>query len=752
MKIPVLLLPSLLLKTSAQFNDQFSPISLEDSFNHFGSRAQSGQPSFPPEQIHQSQQQGNSQFQQFQQFENQLALSSREQHFSFQQGRGQIGFQGQQQLPPTNQQTQHFSQPQNFQQLPIQQQNKQQAQFEQHPQQFSQQQQSLGFQGQQRLPQTNQQTQQFSQPQNFHQFPKQQQNKQQAQFEQHPQQFSQQQFEQRQNFQQPSPQHIQDFTRQIDSRNLRVFGTPAQQQKFPRLPNKHQEVPPSPLHQQQPFLTETPRNSAGLFDQIKASISNGRRFSPAQQQNQHPLKPGNIQNESLPVKQQLQPAFLQQQTQNKSQKEQKSQIKNNSLMSSEGDNDANIDNGMVDITKADTTKVIENVMKSIKGEKSDANLEKLVREILAETLEKEKQKKTVSKNIKKNIQPSKIQEKVQETRPDKQHGLDLNVKNMSAEQLNLKKDKQNLPAKKSNLKNDKQNSPTKETTIFPERLLHLEATNGKNEKISGKILEELDFILNYISQSTSKEDTNVEDIHNIMIENRFKNPNAIPKKTDTSFESLLLDQILQDITKEDTSLKRIQEDTKDITDKDEEEFEKLLKSLFEENTIRNPDETKGIGKGLNNIIKEKKKDEITEQLLLEQILEELIPKETINQEDEEIENGKGEKDETGDYVAVNLALTTLLGENPTENQKLSSEFFSVVLELDDFFKEEEKEEKEKIDQIGDLVDKALDLVNGSVSRKNPIQKNKSKKNKDFPKLLENLNIPPQILLELLKSK
>merc|ERR1719431_2462571 len=170
----------------------------------------------------------------------------------------------------------------------------QQAQFEQHPQQFSQQQQSLGFQGQQRLPQTNQQTQQFSQPQNFPQFSKQQQNKQQAQFEQHPQQFSQQQFEQRQNFQQPSPQHIQDFTRQIDSRNLRVFGTPAQQQ----------------------FLTETPRNSAGLFDQIKAAISNGRRFSPAQQQNQHPLKPGNIQNESLPVKQQLQPGFLQQQTHN----------------------------------------------------------------------------------------------------------------------------------------------------------------------------------------------------------------------------------------------------------------------------------------------------------------------------------------------------------------------------------------------------------------------------------------------------
>merc|ERR1719431_1339633 len=591
----------------------------------------------------------------------------------------------------------------------------QQAQFEQHPQQFSQQQQSLGFQGQQRLPQTNQQTQQFSQPQNFPQFSKQQQNKQQAQFEQHPQRFSQQHFVRRQNFQQPSPQHIQDFTRQIDSRNLRVFGTPAQQQKFPRLPN-----------QQQPFLTETPRNSAGLFDQIKASISNGRRFSPAQQQfqqqNQHPLKPGNIQNESHSVKQQLQPAFLQQQTQNKSQKEQQSEIKNNSLMSSEGDNDANIDNGMVDITKADTTKVIENVMKSIKGEKSNIYLEKLVREILAETLEKEKQKKTVSKNIKKNIQPSKIKEKVQETRPDKQHGLDLNVKNMSAEQLNLKKDKQNLPAK--------------ETTIFPERLLHLEATNGKNEKISGKILEELDFILNYISQSTSKEDTNVEDIHNIMIETRFKNPNAIPKKTDTSFESLLLDQILQDVTK-------------DITDKDEEEFEKLLKSLFEENTIRNPDETKGIGKGLNNIIKEKKKDEITEQLLLEQILKELIPKETINQEDEEIENGKGEKDETGDYVAVNLALTTLLGENPTENQKLSSEFFSVVLELDDFFKEEEKEEKEKIDQIGDLVDKALDLVNGSVSRKNLIQKNKYKKNKEFPKLLENLNIPPQILLELL---
>jgi len=70
-----------------------------------------------------------------------------------------------------------------------------------------------------------------------------------------------------------------------------------------------------------------------------------------------------------------------------------------------------------------------------------------------------------------------------------------------------------------------------------------------------------------------------------------------------------------------------------------------------------------------------------------------------------------------DLSAVDEALSRLLGPKPSEESKLSPEVFSVIVQLDEVLKDEEREKKKKVKQVESLVDSALGLIEGAVTRR-----------------------------------
>merc|ERR1711874_110217 len=110
-----------------------------------------------------------------------------------------------------------------------------------------------------------------------------------------------------------------------------------------------------------------------------------------------------------------------------------------------------------------------------------------------------------------------------------------------------------------------------------------------------------------------------------------------------------------------------------------------------------------------------------------------------------------------DLSAVDEALSKLLGPKPSENSKLSPEVFSVVIKLDDFLKEEEREKEKKVAKVENLVDSALEFIEGAVTRRENAEKRLIDGEPVFDydgyygELLDSLDLSPARLRKLLQS-
>merc|ERR1712083_855134 len=86
------------------------------------------------------------------------------------------------------------------------------------------------------------------------------------------------------------------------------------------------------------------------------------------------------------------------------------------------------------------------------------------------------------------------------------------------------------------------------------------------------------------------------------------------------------------------------------------------------------------------------------------------------QKEDEDEDVEEEEEEDDSLDVVHKALAAIIGENPSEEQKLSQEVFAAVLELDEFLKEEE-ERRQKEKKVDTLLSSALDFIDSAVERR-----------------------------------
>ena len=93
-----------------------------------------------------------------------------------------------------------------------------------------------------------------------------------------------------------------------------------------------------------------------------------------------------------------------------------------------------------------------------------------------------------------------------------------------------------------------------------------------------------------------------------------------------------------------------------------------------------------------------------------------IPKDVT--ENESINQTK----EKRNLSAVEDALTVLLGDKPSEENKITSEQFAVVLELDGFLQENERKEEESLQRVDDLVSKAIVYIEDAITLRERIEK------------------------------
>jgi len=133
-------------------------------------------------------------------------------------------------------------------------------------------------------------------------------------------------------------------------------------------------------------------------------------------------------------------------------------------------------------------------------------------------------------------------------------------------------------------------------------------------------------------------------------------------------------------------------------------------------------------------------------------------------ETEEAKDGNPDKnnvvveEEKENFDAVQEALTILIGENPSEEEKLSPEVFNAVLELDKFLREQEKERTKKKTQVDDLLNSALDYVDTAVSKREEAEERLVKLRRDeddtkhssLAKILSGLRLTPSELERILQ--
>jgi len=82
-----------------------------------------------------------------------------------------------------------------------------------------------------------------------------------------------------------------------------------------------------------------------------------------------------------------------------------------------------------------------------------------------------------------------------------------------------------------------------------------------------------------------------------------------------------------------------------------------------------------------------------------------------------IDSEKEKEEEEDTLDVVHAALSAIIGDDPSEEQKLSPEVFAAVLELDEFLKEEEEERRQKEKKVDTLLSSALDFIDSAVGRR-----------------------------------
>ena len=97
--------------------------------------------------------------------------------------------------------------------------------------------------------------------------------------------------------------------------------------------------------------------------------------------------------------------------------------------------------------------------------------------------------------------------------------------------------------------------------------------------------------------------------------------------------------------------------------------------------------------------------------------EELTPQKKAQEKVIETQRGK---DDTN-FVAVEEALTTLLGSDPDEDDKISPTFFEAVVNLDEFLREEEEMERQTVDKVSGLLEEAVQLASGVIDLRRKIE-------------------------------
>ena len=114
--------------------------------------------------------------------------------------------------------------------------------------------------------------------------------------------------------------------------------------------------------------------------------------------------------------------------------------------------------------------------------------------------------------------------------------------------------------------------------------------------------------------------------------------------------------------------------------------------------------------------------------------------------------------ESQDKSAIKEALSTLLGEEPSEEQKLTVEEIEAIIKLDALLQEDEKNTNVSVTKINDLVETAVNFVEGAVNLREDAEKrligDRVFDDYDYytyEDLLDYLNVSPSELRELIKN-
>ena len=122
----------------------------------------------------------------------------------------------------------------------------------------------------------------------------------------------------------------------------------------------------------------------------------------------------------------------------------------------------------------------------------------------------------------------------------------------------------------------------------------------------------------------------------------------------------------------------------------------------------------------------------------------------------EFDNSNESKHE--DHGAVKEALSALLGENPSEEEKLTVEELAVIIKLDAYLQEEERNENARVEKMENLVEKAISFIDGAVTLREKVEKTLIGEDLiddydyyTYEDFLANVDISPSELRELVEN-
>lgn len=341
----------------------------------------------------------------------------------------------------------------------------------------------------------------------------------------------------------------------------------------------------------------------------------------------------------------------------------------------------------------------------------------------------------------------------------------------SKEKKRKEEEKKKLEEQKKKLEEKKKKE--EEKRIMEEKQRQEEEKNKKKENVNNltnkmdKLIKKMEGILSRknIDEDYYEGDISADEIENLVRqivlqtldipgespkeENR-NNPNAL----DSILENLLLDSYTDSI---------------DLTEKPK-KSEKLIIKAPE--SRKSEAKTTNKGKSSQKSVKKPEEqvtinddviDGIVDKLfpLIEQVQsrKKTDPKEPIKSEkvEDHEENVVAVIEEKESFDAVQKALTILIGDNPSEDEKLSPEVFAAVLELDKYLRVEEKERTKKKTEVEDLLNSALDYVDTAVTKREEAEerlvklrgKEENTKQSALAKILSGLRVTPSELEKLL---